>query len=163
MRSLAILGLCAMFAAVAYAGPGGDNRICEPCINIDGAISPTPAYQTIAGTTSGQPNSEYSYSFCSTQGGAYRFTFCEGGGSAMFDTGLSVQGPDVCGSYIVCNDDFCGLQSQVDFYAPMAASYIIVVDGYSTAGGSYVLAYRGPEAPSPNDEASWGEIKALYR
>ncbi len=159
MRSLVILGLCAVLASVAYA----ENRICEPCLDIDAAIAPTQTYQTIAGSTVGQPNYEYAYSFCAVAGGSYRFTFCEGGGSATFDTAMSVQGPNVCGAYIVCNDDFCGLQSQVDFYAPAAATYIVVVDGWSTNAGTYVLAYRGPEAPSPTENTNWGQIKALYR
>ena len=161
MKLVTILGLCAVFTAVAYAGDG-DSRYCEPCDQIDEAISPTEAYQTVAGSTVGQGNEDYAYCFCAVQGGAYRFTFCEGGGSAQFDTALSVQGPDNCGPYIECNDDFCGLQSQVDFTAPENATYIIVVDAwYGT--GSYVLAYRGPEAPSPVDDTNWGEIKAIFK
>jgi hypothetical protein len=62
----------------------------------------------------------------------------------------------------VCNDDYCGLQSQVDFYASADATYIVVVDGYSSATGSYVLAYRGPQA-SPVDDTNWGEIKAIFK
>ena len=162
MKLPVVFGLCVLFAAVAYAGDG-DDRICEPCLNIDSSISPTPAYQVVTGSTAGEPNLEYSYSFCAAQGGSYRFTFCEGGGWADYDTALSVQGPDVCGPYIVCNDDFCGLQSQVDFYAPMNATYIVVVDGWSSNSGNYGLAYRGPEAPSPTDAVDWGEIKSMFR
>jgi hypothetical protein len=162
MRFLAILGLCAAFTAVAYAGDG-EGRICEPCDGIDDAISPMDAYQVVEGTTAGTANLDYAYSFCAVQGGTYRFTFCEGGGWAAFDTALSVQGPDNCGPYIVCNDDYCGLQSQVDFYAPMAATYIVVVDGYSSYTGAYGLAYRGPQAPSPVDDTNWGEIKAIFK
>jgi hypothetical protein len=151
-----------VFTAVAYAGDG-DARYCEPCDQIDEAISPMDTYQTVAGTTAGATNLDYAYCFCAVQGGTYRFTFCEGGGSAQFDTALSVQGPDNCGPYIVCNDDYCGLQSQLDFYAPADATYIVVVDGFSSSAGSYVLAYRGPQAPSPVDDTNWGEIKAIFK
>jgi len=146
------------FAAVASA----DDRFCEPCDLINDSISPTEEYQVVEGSTVGEPNEDYAYSFCAVQGGFYRFTFCEGGGWADFDTALSVQGPDNCGPYIECNDDYCGLQSQVDFVAPADATYIIVVDAYYGTG-NYGLAYRGPEAPSPVDVTGWGQIKSLYR
>ena len=162
MRLLAILGLCVAFVAVASAGDG-DSRYCENCISIGGAITTTPAYQVVEGSTVGTPNEDFAYSFVAIAGGAYRFTFCEGGGWANFDTAMSVQGPDTCGPYVECNDDFCGLQSQVDFYATMDATYIAVVDGWSSNTGNYGLAYRGPEAPTPADNPSWGEIKAMYR
>jgi hypothetical protein len=160
MRLLGILGLCFMFSAVAYAGDG--TRICEPCDRVDEVIYPMDTYQTVSGTTVGQSNADYAYRFCAVAGGAYRFTFCEGGGYASYDTGLSVQ-PDGCGGYFVCNDDYCGVQSQVDFTAPYAGNFVIVVDGYSSATGSYTLAYRGPSAPSPAEDSAWGSIKALFR
>ena len=161
MRLLAILGLCVLFSAVAYAG-GGDDRYCENCDQVDEAIYPTDDYQLISGTTVGQTNSDYAYCFCAVAGGFYRFTFCEGGGNAQYDTAMSVQ-PDGCGAYLVCNDDYCGLQSQVDFTAPMDATYVVVVDGYGSNTGTYTLAYRGPSGPSPADDTAWGTIKALFR
>ena len=162
MRLLAILGLCVVFSAVAYAGDGGDGRICEICLDVDDVIYPTEDYQTVAGSTVGQPGSEYAYSFCAVAGGLYRFTFCEGGGMAFYDTAMSVQ-PNGCGAYLACNDDWCYLQSEVDFVAPADGVYVCVVDGYSSNEGSYVLAYRGPSAPSPADPTAWGSIKALFR
>jgi putative hemolysin len=163
MRFLAIL-FCLGLASTAFAGDG--TRICEPCLNVDATITVTPTYQTVAGSTIGQPNSEYAYAFCGQQGGQYRFTFCEGGGSAAYDTGLSVwSGTTICsGAYIVCNDDFCSLQSQVDFNAITTGDYICVVDGYSTATGTYTLAYRGPSCgPIATESTTWGSVKGLYR
>lgn len=92
---------------------------------------------------------------------SYRFTFCEGGGSANFDTALSAQS-NGCGTYYVCNDDFCGLQSQIDFTAPFSGEFVVVVDGFGSAAGNYVLAYRGPRAPSPADDSASGSVKALF-
>jgi len=164
MRFLAIL-FCLGLASAAFAGDG--TRICEPCINVDQTITPQPTYQTVSGTTVGAPNSEYAYAFCGTQGGQYRFTFCEGGGYASWDTGLSVwTGTTACtGAYIVCNDDTCGLQSQLDFTSLAQGQYVAVVDGYSTATGAYTLAYRGPscEPPSATETTTWGSVKGLYR
>ena len=162
MRLPMIFALCMVFAVTAFAGEG-DDRYCDPCLDIDASIVPGTTWQTVAGNTAGQPNSEYAYSFCALQGGSYTFTFFMQGGSASFDTALSVQGPDVCGPYIVCNDDFCGLQSEVQFFAPASATYIVVVDGYSSAAGSYVLAYSGPDGASPVENANWGEIKGMFR
>ena len=162
IKPVLVFGLCIMFGVAAYAGDS-DDRICEVCDVVDDIIVPTYEYQVVTGTTAGMPNSDYAYSFCAVAGGFYRFTFCEGGGWANFSTALSVQGPDNCGPYIECNDDYCGLQSQVDFVSPMDATYIVVVDAYSGTG-NYGLAYNGPDAGgTPADSPSWGEIKAMYR
>jgi hypothetical protein len=149
-----------LLATAAFAKEG--VRICETCIDIDATINPTPAYQTIAGTTIGQPNSEYTYQFCAEQGGTYTFTFCHDGGSATYDSGLSIQGPTDCGVYLACNDDWCSLQSELVWTAPQHADYLIVVDGYSSNTGTYVLAYAGPECIVPAATSTWSTVKALY-
>ena len=163
MKLLTIFGLCFAFAAVAYAGDA-DNRDCDPCDAIDATIAPTPVIQIVTGSTVGTANSDYAYAFCAVAGGQYLFSLCpEFGGWADFDTELSVQGPQNCGPYIVCNDDYCGLQSQLDFVAPADDTYIVVVDGYYTYVGNFGLAYMGPSAPSPANNTAWGEIKAMFR
>ena len=43
-----------------------------------------------------------------------------------------------CVTELACNDDYSGLQSQVSTYFS-AGTYYIVVDGYSSSTGSYVL------------------------
>jgi len=156
MRLLAILGLCLVFSTAAYAD-------CDPCDEINDSICPTDEWQLVSGTTAGEPNSDYAYSFGAGAGGTFVFSFCTGGGHAEFDTEMSVQGPDVCGQYLTCNDDFCGLQSQVTFTAPFDGTFIVVVDGYSSNTGTYTLAYRGPGDPSPAEHTAWGTIKALFR
>ncbi|MBD3236947.1 MAG: hypothetical protein GF330_09605 [Candidatus Eisenbacteria bacterium] len=160
MRLLAILGLC-LVVGVAYAGDG-DDRYCDDCDMVNDVIYPTEDYQVVEGCTMDEPNDDYAYSFCAAAGGFYRFTFCEGGGWADFDTALSVQ-PDGCGPYLACNDDYCGLQSQVDFTAPTDGTYVVVVDGFGSSTGNYGLAYQGPSGPSPADDTAWGTIKALFR
>lgn len=161
MRLHSVIGLCMIFGAVAYAGDG--TRICEPCDTVDSALPCEDQYQTVNGTTVGASNGDYAYVFCGLPGGHYRFSFCEGGGFANWDTALSVQ-PFGCGEYLVCNDDYCGLQSQLDFDPPYYYDFVLVVDGYGSASGPYTLAYRGPSCPiSPSDESSWGSIKALFK
>ena len=45
MRLLAILGLCLLVGAAA-----ADDRYCEPCDQVDEAISPTDDYQVVTGS-----------------------------------------------------------------------------------------------------------------
>ena len=158
MRLLAILGLCLVFSTAAFA-----QRNCDPCDVINESICPIDDWQLVSGTTAGEPNSDYAYSFGAGAGGTFVFSFCTGGGHAEFDTEMSVQGPDTCGQYLTCNDDYCGLQSQVTFTAPYDGTFIVVVDGYSSNTGTYTLAYRGPGDPSPAEHTAWGTIKALFR
>lgn len=45
-----------------------------------------------------------------------------------------------------CNDDFCGTQSQVTFNALGGVQYVIVLEGYATAWGNFVLNVTGVAA-----------------
>ena len=155
---------CVCMLLLATAAFAKDNtRICENCFDIDQTIFPMDTWQTVSGNTSGQPNSEYSYLFCAVQGGSYTFSLCPAlGGMAAYDSGLSIQGPENCGPYLNCNDDFCSLQSQLTWTAPAEANYIIVVDGYSSGAGAYTLAYAGPACETPAEMSTWSTVKALY-
>lgn len=164
MRATVIAGLCVAFAGPAIAGDGNDVGSCNPCFDVDDTLSPTPIYQTVDGSTSGQPYGEYAYYFCAVTGGVYTFTFCEGGGSATYDTVLSVRGFNNCGAELrACNDDFCGLRSHIEFISPGEGNFIVVVQGFDGDVGKYRLAYRGPScAATPTEAATWGAIKAMY-
>jgi len=62
---------------------------------------------------------------------------------SSFDTILEVQ--EGAGVSIACNDDFCGLQSEIQFLPVTAGTtYYIIVDGYDTACGSYAITVMGP-------------------
>jgi hypothetical protein len=55
-----------------------------------------------------------------------------------YDTGMEIQ--DGIGVPLMCNDDYCGLQSGfAHAILSPGHTYYIIVDGYSTACGSYVL------------------------
>jgi hypothetical protein len=57
---------------------------------------------------------------------------------STFDTSLAVF--DTCGgSELDCNDDFCSVQSMIEWYAIEGQSYYIRVSGYNGATGSYAL------------------------
>ncbi len=52
------------------------------------------------------------------------------------------------GAYVICNDDFCGTQSQVTFTAEAGEPYTICIDGYGSAWGNYVINVTGFAAGS---------------
>jgi hypothetical protein len=88
---------------------------------------------------SGSDNEDHIYEVDIPYAGNWTFSLC---GSA-YDTKLAI-GTTICGEEIGYNDDACGLQSEVT--ANIAAGvYYVVVDGFSTYCGNYVLnIWRGP-------------------
>ena len=137
-------------------------RYCEPCVDIDETLTITTDVQYVSGSTVGQVGEEYAYGFWGCGGATYTFSLCpEYGGSATYDTAMSIQGPDNCGAYLFCNDDWCGLQSEVTAWmAPADGNYICVVDAYYGTG-DYTMAYFG-SAITATDDANWSVIKSLY-
>lgn len=78
---------------------------------------------------------------------------------STYDSGLFVLDSSLV--QIACNDDYCGLQSQLD-NVPVTAGqmYYIIVDGYSSASGSYTMSVE-PHVPCiiacPTDGMAEGE------
>lgn len=67
-----------------------------------------------------------SWSFSATAGATYTFSTC---GGTTDDTYIRIYGPD--GFTIVDeNDDFCGLQSEIDFVAPTTDTYYVEVSEF---------------------------------
>jgi hypothetical protein len=65
---------------------------------------------------------------------------------STYDTGVYVLDSSL--GQIACNDDYCGLQSQLNnvFVTP-GQLYYIIVDGYSSASGHYVLSTNPHTSP----------------
>ena len=82
-------------------------------------------------STSTAPDVVYKYTATAT--GFLSVSLCGSG----YDTILGIFDSSFVQLY--CNDDFCGLQSQVDFAATVGATYYFVVDGYSAGCGSYLI------------------------
>lgn len=174
MKKIAIGLLVLVIPIIALAGEGGD-RTCDQCIDIDDSIIPTLDWQVVAGSTAGEPNGEYTYLFCAIAGEMYTFSTCDapdsGGGSANYDTALSVWdiAGSACGVNLACNDDNCsggtsGLLSTISFTAAADGEYLVVVDGFSSGEGIYVLAYTGaPCDVVSSEESSWSDVKGVYR
>ena len=111
-----------VIAALPYADAGTTaglvNDYAETCVFDGGA--PDVIYEYTAATTT-----------------TIQVSLCGSG----FDTGLSVKTDGACPgtTEIACNDDFCGLQSQVDVGVTAGSVYFIIVDGYSSNFGAYTL------------------------
>ena len=119
---------------------------CNQCSEIESSISPTLAWQTVSGSTLNASDGDYSYSFCATAGSTYTFSFCQQGGTADYDTGLSIFGRagGACDPFLqVCTDDFCGLLSEIIWVAPTNGEYVIKVGGFGGSTGNYTLAFTG--------------------
>lgn len=110
-----------------------------------GSITPGLVAQTIGCIQGGQY-----YTFTGVAGNSYVFSFCSNGGSAGFDTQITILDATgtPAGAY---NDDFCGLQSEVVFTPAATATYRVLVNEYNCTGNatcgtlSYIqLAPLGP-------------------
>ncbi|MCK4413503.1 MAG: hypothetical protein KAY32_08170 [Candidatus Eisenbacteria sp.] len=74
------------------------------------------------------------YKFVPTEDAFMSVYLCGSG----YDTILEIQ--DGIGIPVACNDDFCGLQSGIEFFPVVTGhEYYIIVDGYSNDCGSYIL------------------------
>ncbi len=135
------------------AGPGidagaMDGGVVATCV---GAL-PVPASGTAMGTTAGNTD-DYVGGCHSTGGPDELFTFTAPGAlvslevdtvGSTFDTALHVYGAscDVAGR-LACNDDAVGTRSRVTLTNRPAGPYHVVVDGFGTSNGDYVLNVRG--------------------
>ncbi|MBD3638481.1 MAG: T9SS type A sorting domain-containing protein [Crocinitomicaceae bacterium] len=119
-----------------------------------GAIAPAPTstYQTM----SVSDGTYYTFDVATAGCDSYVFTFCSNGGSASFDTQITIldnSGSPVAGGY---NDDFCSLQSQVTWTPTTTGTYRILIMTYncSNSGNSGTLAYIKNSSLSPSGDYS---------
>ena len=132
--------------ADAWGGTGdyqGDWTSCDPnpCPNPfchDYSVTAPVSGET--GTTCGmgndcdlRPSEEVIYEVEIPEDGDWYFSLCGSG----FDTYLYM-GTTCCGAEVGENDDFCGLQSQLNAVIT-AGTYYVAIEGYSTACGPYEL------------------------
>lgn len=103
-----------------------------------GTLNPTVAYQTQA-VSSGQY-----YVVNVSCGNTYNFTFCSNGGTAGWDTQLTLI--DATGATeLVYSDDFCGLLSEVSWTAPTSGTVRILISQYfcdNSGSSSGTMAYN---------------------
>lgn len=137
---LFILSFC--ISSISIACPFDGNQTNA------GALSPTVAYQTQGGVASGNY-----FSIAVNCGDTYNFNFCNNGGTATWDTQITILQTDGT-TQIAYNDDNCGLQSNISFTATFTGTVYVLVSQYScnNLGGSTgaTLAYNmTPGASNP--------------
>ena len=105
-----------------------------------GTITPTATYQTQSGISSG----DY-LTINAICGTTYNFTFCSDGGSATWDTQITVLN-SAGNTELAYNDDACGLQSNVSYTATTTGTIQVLISQFScdNSGGSTgaTLAYN---------------------
>ena len=110
---------------------------------LSGTLTPTAGYQTVSVT-----NGNY-YNVNVSCGSSYNFTFCSNGGSASWDTQITLL--DNAGvTTLAYNDDNCGLQSNVSYTATSTGTIRVLISLYScnNAGGNTgTLAYNATIVP----------------
>lgn len=104
--------------------------------NIPATLAPTEAWRTWSLGRVG-PSGIWRLNLPVVAGRSYELSLCPalGGGSATFDTVLSVVG-------VTSNDDYCGLQSRVQFTSTSTTTRTVEIRGYNGAQGTFTLAYR---------------------
>lgn len=115
-----------------------------------GAITPTTTWQTVTISA----GSYYTFTVSAGSCDTYDFSFCQGGGSASYDTQITIRtNADVyANSY---SDDNCSLQSQIIGFVPSGAgTYRVLINSYpcGSSGATATLAYR---KTSPGSNANY--------
>lgn len=101
-----------------------------------GTLTPTTAYQTVV--TQGGRYFSVNVTACRD----YEFTFCNDGGTASFDTEITVLAPN--GTSIAYNDDNCSLQSRIVFTSSFTGTIRVVITKFNCVSEptNATLAYR---------------------
>lgn len=110
-------------------------------ITIGNNVGYTDSPQTGTCPATGTMGADLWYEYTATGSGDVLATVCAAsGGAATFDTVLAAFSGS-CGSLteIACNDDRCGLQSQMRFAVTAGQTYYIAVGGYNGASGDFTL------------------------
>jgi len=116
-------------------GPSNDECVDAIAVN----CGDTVVGETNTATDSGSnPAADVWYTWTSTVAGeTVNLSFCDGG--TDYDSLVRVF--DACGgTELISNDDFCGLQSEVEWVADGSSTYYIMVEGFNTATGNFSMA-----------------------
>jgi hypothetical protein len=138
---------CGTYSPTMIANCGGTSS-CLTCPSFDFTITATSTFQTHSSSVVIAGCKQYQVNL--TAGNLAVFTFCSGGGTANYDTYLTLRNAS-CNT-IVYNDDACSLLSEIIFLVPTTGTYYLEVNSCCTGGysGNYTLAYR-QYTPGPCD------------
>lgn len=134
------------------------NDLCSNAIAL--SCGQTLSGYTDSSTSDSAPTCN---TFTNTSPGVW-YAFTGNGGTATislcgstFDTKLSVYTGNCAGlTCVTANDDFCSLQSQVNFATTPCVTYYVLVHAYLTNVGNFTIAATctAPPAPPANDVCS---------
>jgi len=133
--------------------PPTNDDCTSPIAVFDGSNAVSNVSATSDGSTVCVGSSfEVYYTYLATSTGPIQVDMCAG---ANFDTVVSVY--DTCdGLPIACNDDFCGLRSQLTFSAVAGQSYIIRLASFGTFGPATGSGTMTISVPGPTDPEGFG-------
>ncbi len=144
--------------------PAPANNACSAAITID-HCSPV-AFSTVGATTDGplepatcnffgyqQVGSDIWYRYTAACTGSVQVSLCD----STYDTKLAVY--TSCGGLaIACNDDFCGLRSQIEFPATVGTSYLFRIGGFNNSQGSGTISVTNLACPIPSNDTCAGAL-----
>jgi hypothetical protein len=137
-----------------FFGGAPANDACSAAQAVtDGAYSAS----NIAATTEVTPSCGFGgandvwYAYTAPGNGVATVNMCAG---ASFDTILTAW--DACGgTQIACNDDFCGLSSQITFPIVSGSVYFVALSGFNGGSGSGTITFSSTTGgPPANDVCS---------
>ena len=110
------------------------NIAALPYTDIGNTCSMTDDYLDCY-SSSGAP--DVIYEFTAPVTATYTISLC----GSSYDTELMVRSGGACPGSVQegCNDDYCGLQSQLMLSLTAGTQYFVIVDGYGIGCGDYVL------------------------
>lgn len=103
---------------------------------------PTTTFQTVTESCSGVDGCNDCFEMLCPIDTVITLSFCQGGGTADFDTGISAFNGPIFDQEVGCADDSCGTLSELVYTFTAEELVRFRVVGLGTASGSYTLAYR---------------------
>ena len=134
---------------------GANDSCTTPATAVDGPNAWDNTGATLDGPQPcGAIGSDVWYTYTATGTGSSTASFCGGTGT---DTVLAIYNVATCptlGNLIICNDDTCNFQSQVQWSTTMGTTYMIQAGGFSGSQGTGTLTISPPAPPAPNDDCA---------
>ncbi len=144
---------------IVAAAPGPANDNCTGATAISGfgnfPVDTTGATGSIANGFCAQPNNDVWFAWTASTTGPTQLSFC---GLTGTDTVAAVWSSGSCPptTLVACNDDFCGLQTQITFAAVAGTTYLFELGAFG-ATTTYIATFNvqaGPPPPAGDDCAT---------
>ncbi|MCY2960521.1 MAG: hypothetical protein NTY35_10190 [Planctomycetota bacterium] len=138
MQLLPLTALVALLGLVPTTFAQGTDTCTAPTpISGNGpfAFDTTAATNTAAGTTCGSMSRDLFWVWTAAATGSTTISLCAG--TSGWDTVVAVYSGSTCpaGAFLACNDDSCGLISQVAFTATAGQQYVIRIGSFGSGAG----------------------------